>query len=169
MWRKKVRAKLQSQKIDIGKSKHTGVRNCTNKEIIYCNIHDRIFYWNDYNRDKNSRRKNYKFNIGHRGKQQRYNKNIRQDYSKYVKIFQQAANIKIMNQRKFEIYLWKFLDFLINLQTLSRETVIVLKTYDNDMMNYILVDNPSKYRWVIMTIKLEITKINKKLQKFHKL
>ena len=36
------------------------------------------YYWNDCNQDKNNRRSNYRYNTGHGGEKQRYNRNLGQ-------------------------------------------------------------------------------------------
>ena len=83
------------------------------------------YYRNDYNRDKNNRRNEYRSNNGHEEKQKRYNKNPRHDNSNNVINFQQANN-NHQNGGSEEIH------------------VIVPETKDNDRMNSFLVKSSSQ-------------------------
>ena len=56
----------------MSKPQHGGVRDPNKHEN---NIQYRTYYRNDHNRDKNNRRTNYRFNKGHEGEQQIYNRN----------------------------------------------------------------------------------------------
>ena len=127
--------------MSVSKPKHAADRDPNKQEN---NIQYRTYYRNEYNQDKNKRRNIYRSNTRHRGEQQRYNKNQRQDNSNNVITFKQTSN-NHQNNESEEIgdTLVEVLTS-INRRTWSTETIIVPKTQDNDRMNSVLVNSPSQ-------------------------
>lgn len=110
-------------------------RGATHRNKQENSIQERIYSRNDYNKDKNNGKKNYRSNTGHGGEHWRYINNSRQDNSINIIKFQQA-NRSHQSNDSAEIR-DTIIDVLTSVgrRTWSTETVIVLETQDNGRMN----------------------------------
>ena len=82
--------------MSVSKPKHAGVREPNkqkyNRQDQYYQYYQYYYqyYRNEYNLDKNKRRNIYRYNNGHTGEQQVYDRNPRQDNFSNVITFQQT-------------------------------------------------------------------------------
>ena len=125
----------------VSKPKQAGGRDPKNQDN---NIQYWTYYRNEYNQDTNKRTNIYGSNTRHRGEQQGYNRNPRQDNSHDAITFKQKRN-NHQNNESEEIG-----DTLVEVLTLingwasTTETIIVPETQDNDGMNSFLVNRLSQ-------------------------